>query len=223
MLTLSKKIYLIVFGSSLVLTAVIFIALGLHIHYYQVTLNPIIIVITGVILSLVISMITWYYINKVITRRWQKITEVTEGCISKEIDELVADFNHLIEKLGVIGTEIKTIKAKSVTEKTTNIQEEIRLDNQKNFLYIATEEILCTELPKGLNKATLQQVANSLHIDKFPISVEEVAEGANISRVTVRRYLEYLEIKGLIVSRLKYGTVGRPVKLYDLKSSLFDK
>lgn len=72
-------------------------------------------------------------------------------------------------------------------------------------------------LPKGLNKGTLTQISRFLlnHHDFF--SAEDVAEGVKLTRVTVRRYLEFLEQCGALTSELKYGTVGRPVRLWHLK------
>jgi methyl-accepting chemotaxis protein len=69
-------------------------------------------------------------------------------------------------------------------------------------------------LPKGLNKATLDQIFQYLKTTHRPISTEEVAEGVKLTRVTVRRYLEFLEQQGLLKSEQKCGTVGRPVKIF---------
>lgn len=69
-------------------------------------------------------------------------------------------------------------------------------------------------LPKGLNKATLDQIVLFLQENHRPISTEEVAEGVKLTRVTVRRYLEFLEQRGVLKSEQKWGTVGRPVKLF---------
>lgn len=69
-------------------------------------------------------------------------------------------------------------------------------------------------LPKGLNKATLGQITHFLQENRRPLSAEEVAEGVKLTRVTARRYLEFIEQRGVLKSELKYGTVGRPVKLF---------
>jgi len=69
-------------------------------------------------------------------------------------------------------------------------------------------------LPKGLNKATLAQITHFLQANRRPLSAEEVAEGVKLTRVTARRYLEFIEQRGVMKSELKYGTVGRPVKLF---------
>jgi len=69
-------------------------------------------------------------------------------------------------------------------------------------------------LPKGLNQATFGQIVQFLQANRRPLSAEEVAEGVKLTRVTVRHYLEFLEQQGVLKSEQKYGTVGRPVKLF---------
>lgn len=71
-------------------------------------------------------------------------------------------------------------------------------------------------LPKGLNDRTLQQILQFLEGQRVPLSSEEVAAGTGLARVTVRRYLEYLEKKGEIVMEIQYGSVGRPINKYRL-------
>lgn len=76
------------------------------------------------------------------------------------------------------------------------------------------------ELPKGLNKETLLQIMDFLEIRQDSFTTEEIAEGVKLTRVTVRRYLEYLEQAGELTSQLKYGTVGRPVRIWCHKENL---
>jgi methyl-accepting chemotaxis protein len=46
-----------------------------------------------------------------------------------------------------------------------------------------------------------------------------VAEGASLSKVTIRRYFDYLEQCGLVEMEQRYGSVGRPLRIYRLKKS----
>jgi two-component system, CitB family, response regulator DctR len=71
-------------------------------------------------------------------------------------------------------------------------------------------------LPKGLNDRTMQQILQFLAGQASPLSSEEVASGTGLARVTVRRYLEYLEKKGEIAMEIQYGSVGRPINKYRL-------
>jgi two-component system, CitB family, response regulator DctR len=69
-------------------------------------------------------------------------------------------------------------------------------------------------LPKGLNMVTLKEISSFMNGEKEPRSADEVANAIGIARVTARRYLDYLEKKGVIRLDVQYGSVGRPVNRY---------
>lgn len=71
-------------------------------------------------------------------------------------------------------------------------------------------------LPKGLNDRTMKQVLQFLKGQTELLSSDEVAAGTGLARVTVRRYLDYLEKNGDIVMEIQYGSVGRPMNKYRL-------
>jgi len=71
-------------------------------------------------------------------------------------------------------------------------------------------------LPKGLNAVTLQKIVLYLRETNKPLSAEEVAEGVGAARVTVRRYLDYLEKSGKVKIDIQYGVIGRPINRYAL-------
>ncbi|MQL50969.1 HTH domain-containing protein [Desulfofundulus thermobenzoicus] len=74
-----------------------------------------------------------------------------------------------------------------------------------------------SDFPKGLNRATLKQILSYLEDhNETGVSAEEIAGGVGLSRVTVRRYMDYLEQVGYVSVDLRYGTVGRPLKIYTL-------
>jgi two-component system response regulator DctR len=91
----------------------------------------------------------------------------------------------------------------------TDLDEIIRVEEKQGT-------VDAKELPKGLNDRTLQQILQFLDGQDEPLSSEEVATGTGLARVTVRRYLEFLEKKGAIVMDIQYGSVGRPVNRYRL-------
>ena len=72
-------------------------------------------------------------------------------------------------------------------------------------------------LPKGCSVETLKLVEDALKEADGDLSAAEVAEQLGTSRVSARRYLEYLNDEGLLEVRLKYG-VGRPERRYLLKA-----
>lgn len=70
-------------------------------------------------------------------------------------------------------------------------------------------------LPKGMSEATLRVVTTALGEAADGLSAAAVADRTGVSRVTARRYLEYLADSGLAVRRPHYGQVGRPsVRFY---------
>lgn len=69
-------------------------------------------------------------------------------------------------------------------------------------------------LPKGLSEETLEAVTRLLREGERPPSAAEVADRTAASRVTARRYLEYLCTIGLATRRPRYSAAGRPVVEY---------
>lgn len=66
-------------------------------------------------------------------------------------------------------------------------------------------------LAKGLNKYTYKSILDEIEVrgnDYF--TADELSEKLKIARVTVRRYLEYMEKEGLLEKLVEYGRVGRP-------------
>ena len=72
------------------------------------------------------------------------------------------------------------------------------------------------DLPKGLDHLTLESIMELLEQRREFLTAEEVAEQVGASRVTARRYLEYLAETGRAEVKLTYGAVGRPVRRYQL-------
>ncbi len=70
--------------------------------------------------------------------------------------------------------------------------------------------------PKGLSPETLQQVQDLLAAAPVSHSAGEVATAIGASRVTARRYLEYLADHGVLSRGVRYGGRGRPEVEYTL-------
>jgi response regulator of citrate/malate metabolism len=72
------------------------------------------------------------------------------------------------------------------------------------------------DLPKGCSPETLKLVVEVLNSAETDVSAAEVADLLGMSRVSARRYLEYLHDEARVDVRLKYGA-GRPERRYVLK------
>lgn len=98
--------------------------------------------------------------------------------------------------------------------KLINISQKIDQNSLDKILNRNSKEYMI--LPKGLNDKTLCKVSKKLSTydeDEF-IDCETIAKDLKISKVTIRKYLEYLEDEGVLEKKMKYGSVGRPAFLY---------
>lgn len=68
-------------------------------------------------------------------------------------------------------------------------------------------------LPKGLSEETLGAVIDALK-SSDEVTAAEIGEAAGVSRVTARRYLEYLTVRRMAARALRYGTKGRPEHVF---------
>lgn len=71
-----------------------------------------------------------------------------------------------------------------------------------------------TGLPKGIDEITLGKVKNVLQVKNHGLSAEEVGNEIGASRITARRYLEYLTSIKEAKAEVVYGIVGRPERKY---------
>lgn len=96
-------------------------------------------------------------------------------------------------------------------------KEDLTQKELDEILHSKREEVSGTavdELPKGLNRATLDKIVTYIQAQTEPISAEEVSKGVGLARVTARRYLEYLEKQKMVEIVIQYGGIGRPINQY---------
>lgn len=75
-----------------------------------------------------------------------------------------------------------------------------------------------TELPKGLQEKTLRHIMNSIkQFQGTLVDVNDISSVTNLSKVSLRKYLDYLAENSRIEKRIDYGTVGRPKYKYYIK------
>ncbi|MFB7220437.1 DUF7342 family protein [Streptomyces sp. NPDC002596] len=70
------------------------------------------------------------------------------------------------------------------------------------------------DLPKGHSPTTAELVRQALRSAEGPLSAQEIAESAGMSRQTAQRYLKLLERTGRVRLTLRYGETGRPEHRY---------
>jgi two-component system response regulator DctR len=95
--------------------------------------------------------------------------------------------------------------------------------NQEDIdcLSVVRKEAVSEEMPKNFSSSTLGTLVRYLVSQNQFLSAQEVALGVDISRGTVRRYLEYLVEQGLASKIMDYKSVGRPVHRFKILDSSF--
>lgn len=90
--------------------------------------------------------------------------------------------------------------------------------NDVDKIYSAGNE-QSTNLPKGLNKLTLDKIIKFLSDNRDEVwTLREIASEINISNVTIKKYMDYLEGIGKVSVDLSSGNIGRPEYRYRFRS-----
>lgn len=71
-------------------------------------------------------------------------------------------------------------------------------------------------LPKGLQRTTLDLIVELLRNKNSYFTAPEIAATLGISRITVKRYLNFLRESGYLQETLAYGPVGRPQQKFQV-------
>lgn len=126
-------------------------------------------------------------------------------------------------QIGVIDYLVKPIRMSRVTQALDDyVQYTKKLDQQPEFDQDSIDQLLgkthhktIRRTPKGIDETTLSSLKRYIETHKIDnFSADEIGEMLNFSRITARRYLEYLESEGLLKLVLDYNTGGRPKRLY---------
>lgn len=128
-------------------------------------------------------------------------------------------------QLGVMDYLVKPIRMSRIVQALNDYQRyrhtlvsHKTVDQEKiDLLLRKSNQTDLRQTPKGIDSRTLGNLKNYL-ITTRPkhFSAEDISEQMNFSRITARRYLEYLESEGMLYLELDYNTGGRPRRLYRL-------
>ncbi|MFE7748419.1 response regulator [Streptomyces sp. NPDC057428] len=109
-----------------------------------------------------------------------------------------------------LRTKLEAYAALRRTFESGGEAEQTEVDRLFGALWAAGEP----GLPKGHSPTTADLVRQSLRSAGGPLSAQEIAESAGMSRQTAQRYLKLLERTGRVRLSLKYGETGRPEHRY---------
>ncbi|AWB46520.1 two-component system response regulator DcuR [Paenibacillus sp. CAA11] len=146
-------------------------------------------------------------------------------------------------QLGAIDYLIKPFEFKRLDTALTSYRQHHRMIKQRHLSQEELDQIMRKRsggveeaasnqplldgtLPKGLTEATLRTIWEILRSSSpAELSTEDIAAAAPVSRISVRKYLNYLTEIGALSMEIRYGSVGRPVYMYavtDLGIRMFD-
>lgn len=127
--------------------------------------------------------------------------------------------------LGIIDYLVKPFEYVRFNHALAKFIEHQELLKQQNFsqqqldalldLSPASMSDVSEELNKGLQDATLKMILNFMkEHGQESLTSKQIAEETHLSRVTIRRYMDYLVEKQKIVKDIDYTTGGRPSIIY---------
>ncbi len=79
---------------------------------------------------------------------------------------------------------------------------------------LGKEQAEAVELAKGLGRNTLRAVWEAVRMERQPFTTEEMAQKVGVTRVSMRKYLDFLKQIDVLSMEVVYGNVGRPVYKY---------
>ena len=82
------------------------------------------------------------------------------------------------------------------------------------FDYATKSDKIKSVLDKGMSEKTYTTILDAIKSINAPTTAEELGDRLGISRVSVRRYLEFMETQGILEMKPVYGKKGRPQHLF---------
>ncbi|MEW9668658.1 two-component system response regulator DcuR [Ammoniphilus sp. 3BR4] len=99
--------------------------------------------------------------------------------------------------------------------KFMEVQDMISQEDLDKLIFHKEPAAAPDDLPKGLTRSTLALVWEKIQaFEETDFSTEELANSVGISRVSIRKYLQFLVEIGLLKLETNYGTIGRPVYMH---------
>ena len=107
----------------------------------------------------------------------------------------------------------KVLNFKSLMSK-----EKVNQEMLDDYLSTTKEHEDVDELPKGLSKITLKKIVENLLNKDEGFNTQQIADDLDISRITIRKYLNHLVNIEVLSEDAEYYTSGRPVSVFTVES-----
>ena len=97
-------------------------------------------------------------------------------------------------------------------------KEKINQDLIDDYLNSGRVEEEEDNLPKGLSRITLKKVLKAIKQHNSGFTTQQIADKLDISRITIRKYLNHLVNINILSEDAEYYTSGRPVSVFTVES-----
>lgn len=97
-------------------------------------------------------------------------------------------------------------------------KEKINQDLIDDYLNSGRVEEEEDSLPKGLSRITLKKVLENIQEHDAGFTTQQVADELDISRITIRKYLNHLVNISVLSEDAEYYTSGRPVSVFTIEN-----
>ena len=127
---------------------------------------------------------------------------------------------------GVVDYLVKPFTYERFAQAIDKVQDYVKLLSKEKINQDLIDEYLNSgrieededNLPKGLSRITLKKVLEAIKHHNSGFTTQQIADKLDISRITIRKYLNHLVNINILSEDAEYYTSGRPVSVFTVKS-----
>lgn len=127
---------------------------------------------------------------------------------------------------GVVDYLVKPFTYERFSQAVDKVQEYVSLLSKEKINQDLIDDYLNSgrveeeedSLPKGLSRITLKKVLENIKEQERGFTTQQVADDLDISRITIRKYLNYLVNISVLSEDAEYYTSGRPVSVFTIEN-----
>ena len=127
---------------------------------------------------------------------------------------------------GVVDSLVKPFTYERFSQAIDKVQDYVKLLSKEKINQDLIDDYLNSgrveeeedSLPKGLSKITLKKVLEAIKQHNSGFTTQQIADKLDISRITIRKYLNHLVNINILSEDAEYYTSGRPVSVFTVVS-----
>lgn len=125
---------------------------------------------------------------------------------------------------GVVDYLVKPFTYERFAQAIDKVQDYVKLLSKEKINQDLIDEYLNSgridedNLPKGLSRITLKKVLEAIKQHNSGFTTQQIADKLDISRITIRKYLNHLVNINILSEDAEYYTSGRPVSVFTVVS-----